>query len=653
MIEVKDIIILQFLDQYIPTASATLGEWYLGQLNAGLDHSKIEEYILKQWLPTLGYAAEQVTQFEDAYLKYESDYAQSLLDKETTMDQEVGEVPLVQEEIKEEVIEQVTEKLIDNTVKFNMKGFLYLNLSAEYHPYIDQVIKWYNQVDNVTGDNYIFGQWLPSFLPQEQIQIILTAYSQENTKSNKVESIDDMVMVAQVEEELSKPIETIEYSKETFDMVEKNALPEITKFDGVTGTVHEANQQEIPTEYQVSDVTNVSSNLATMREIEKEVEERLFKLSLLKEPYFVNGNYVNDSYKICPSFKNLIAPIQNAIIVKREQKANEKWFEKYRPELVEEILFPNQTIKETITEYVSKGRIAGNCLFYGTGGVGKTTTNIVLMNAVLKNNADRFFLDRKVESVDALKGWLNKKPIGDQKIVIAEEFDRLSDAAMTELKNGLMEKYEYVVFLASTNKIHKIDEALLTRFTLISKFETAQVSDITNKCKYILTNERIQFTEEDLDYFVEQNKLRGIRTILNNLQLSCYMGVFEPKRTAFFIGDSGTEYDMVAWIKWYINYLIQLPKQSLWYLSYDINQDQNVAQARGKMLETLLANYSLNYDYIFMELLKDNIFLPIKNCINMYYQDIETKRVKPMHFEAMLNDFINILFTTKDVYANN
>lgn len=405
--------------------------------------------------------------------------------------------------------------------------------------------------------------------------------------------------------------------------------------------------QTTPAEYQ----NDAISNLQLMRELESTVMEQLNRISLLKEPYLHENNYVNDSYNFCPSFKNLIEPVQNAIISKRLLKSNEKWFEKYRPELVEEILFPNNTIKETVTEYVQKGRIAGNCMFYGTGGVGKTTTNIVLMNAVLKNSADRFFLDRKIESVDALKGWITKKPIGTQKIVIAEEFDRLSDAAQTELKNGLMEKYEYVVFLASTNKIHKIDEALMTRFTLVSKFETAQESDIISKCKYILTNERIQFTEEDLAYFVTNNKLKGIRTILNNLQLSCYMGVFEPKRTAFFIGDSGTEYDMVQWIKWYINYLLQLPKQSLWYLSYDLGQDQNVKKVRTTITDTLLANYSLNYDYIFMELLKDDIFLPIKNCINVYYQDIDSKRIKAMHFDAMLNEFITIFYSTKDIYT--
>ena len=52
-----------------------------------------------------------------------------------------------------------------------------------------------------------------------------------------------------------------------------------------------------------------------------------------------------------------------------------------------------------------------------------------------------------------------------------------------------------------------------------------------------------------------------------------------------------------------------------------------------------------------MELLKDDIFLPIKNCLNDYYQDIDSKRIKAMHFDAMLNEFITIFYTTKDIYT--
>ena len=543
-IQVKDIVIINYLDSVIPNnfISTNIGEWYLSQLAAGLTHSQLENYILDTYLPSLGYTPENMAFFRDGFEKYELAYAQSLasLEQATLLPSVATETTRV---FTEDAQVQIQEQL-QNLVQ-----------------------------DVKDGEN-------------SRVEII-----QEQPITNNTEILD-----------LDKPI-----------------VPE--------------------------------SNLDELRRLQLIVDENLNKIMLLKEEKKHNGHFINDSYNYCPSFKKLIEPVQQAIIRKREQKANEKWFEKYRPELVEEVLFPNIVIKETITEFVNNGHIGGNCMFYGEGGVGKTTTNIILMNAVLQNVADRFFLDRKIESVDELKGWLNKKPIGKQKIVIAEEFDRLSDAAMTELKNGLMEKYEYVVFLASTNKIHKIDDALLTRFTVIAKFENAQDEDLYNKCKYILSNERIVYTEEGLRYFIENNKLKGIRTILNNLQLSCYQNVFEPKRTSFYIGNSGTEYDMVQWIKYYIGYLLQLPKQNLLYLTYSLENDATVKQVRDSLLQTLMANYSLNFDYVFTELLKDNIFLPIKNCINVYYQDIDTKRIKAMHFEAMLNEFIMLAYTTKDIYA--
>ena len=130
------------------------------------------------------------------------------------------------------------------------------------------------------------------------------------------------------------------------------------------------------------------------------------------------------------------------------------------------------------------------------------------MNAVLESVKDRFVLERKVQDIEDLKGWLRASPIGRQKIVIAEEFDRLSDAAQTEIKNGLMEKYDNVVFLASTNKLHKIDGALLSRFTLVAKFDVAPVEELAKKCSTILSSERISYKMEDVTRFAEANKLK-------------------------------------------------------------------------------------------------------------------------------------------------
>ena len=726
MIEVKDVIVLRFLDQHLE-ASKILGEWYLDSLIKGMTHEVLENYIFDQWLLTAGYNTEQINFLKDEYIKYESNYAQSLMALDKDDISKPVEAPA--EETFTEMLEKnpvfaANPRTLEFASQIDLTSFLTNELPAEAQPLIPGLIEWFKSVELITGLEYLFGTYLPQYIGQlasEKLSLLFDEYCMEMMLNDKKEveqeqekSIEEVPVANSMEillkENVNLTPEQFKQIMDWYNTVDKEVgdkyifgelLPSfmdaeaiqtlVNKYNNIplensmplevldikvnevenkvevlvqnaakeqiVATLLPSNNQVVNTVTEkvyeddaISTLTDAETNLATMRQLEEEIKEKMDKVLLLKKPYMFGNNYVNDNYKHCPSFYKLLPQIQNAIIKRREQKSNEKWFEKYRPELVEEILFPNQVIKETINEYVDNKRIAGNCMFYGFGGVGKTTTNIVLMNSVLENVADRFFLDRKVESVDELKGWLNKKPIGKQKIVIAEEFDRLSDAAMTELKNGLMEKYEYVVFLASTNKIHKIDEALLTRFTLISKFETAQVQDITAKCKYILTNERVNFTEENLAFFVEQNKLKGIRTILNNLQLSCYMGVFEPKRTAFFVGDSGTEYDMISWIKWYINYLIQLNKDQLWYLSYDLNQDQNVAKIRATILETLLANYSLNYEYIFLELLKDNLFLPIKNCVNMYYQDIDSKRVKSMHFEAMLNDFITILFTTKDVY---
>ena len=379
------------------------------------------------------------------------------------------------------------------------------------------------------------------------------------------------------------------------------------------------------------------------------IADNVYKLSLLKDKT-KQGPYINESYLDCPSYKKMIPQIQNVIVEKRKMSIQKFWYEKYRPELVEEIVFPNEVIKETIHDYVDNRFIKGHCMFFGQGGVGKTTTNIVLMNAVLESVKDRFVLERKVQDIEDLKGWLRASPIGRQKIVIAEEFDRLSDAAQTEIKNGLMEKYDNVVFLASTNKLHKIDGALLSRFTLVAKFDVAPVEELAKKCSTILSSERISYKMEDVTRFAEANKLKGLRTIINNLQLSCYNNIFDADRTSFFIGNSGAEFDVLQNIKWYIQAVVALDKNALYQLSYNLNFIPDIAKVRQNITYILQSNYSLNLEYIYTELLNEQIYLPIKNLITDYYQDSDLKKIPSMHFEAMLNDIIMETLKSKDIF---
>ena len=431
----------------------------------------------------------------------------------------------------------------------------------------------------------------------------------------------------------------------------------------VQEATQEVTQETIPAQEVVQEIVDLKSldsynfDYENKKELDNEIRntqtliaDNVYKLSLLKDKT-KQGPYINESYLDCPSYKKMIPQIQNVIVEKRKLSINKFWYEKYRPELVEEIVFPNEVIKETIHDYVDNRFIKGHCMFFGQGGVGKTTTNIVLMNAVLESVKDRFVLERKVQDIEDLKGWLRASPIGKQKIVIAEEFDRLSDAAQTEIKNGLMEKYDNVVFLASTNKLHKIDSALLSRFTLVAKFDVAPVEELAKKCATILSNERISYKMSDVIKFAENNKLKGLRTIINNLQLSCYNNIFDADRTSFFIGNSGAEFDILQNIKWYINAIVNLDKNSLFQLSYNLNVIPDIAKVRQNITFILQSNYSLNLEYVYTELLNEQIYLPIKNLITDYYQDSELKKLPTMHFEAMLNDIIMEVLKSKDIFA--
>lgn len=525
----------------------------------------------------------------------------------------------------------------EHYIKLNIEEAIVKQFGETYREMGKGINEWYKSCPiKKEGFDYLIGTYIPSIVDAEVTRVMI----------NTLELTVQGFMYEQDTEPEQQP-----------EAVGSDHNEIYTGPSGLdtTPTIVQTAEQDALLVKTMDEATNkiVLDTNSSIKDLQSEID-RLSKELLLKKNELVSeGPYLNDSYLKCPSYYNLIEPIKNVIIKKRQISINKFWYEKYRPELVEEILFPNQPIKEEVQTYVRNSYINGHCMFYGEGGVGKTTTNIVLMNAVLKNASDRFILNRKIESVDDLKGFLNKKPIGRQKIVIAEEFDRLSDAAMTELKNGLLEKYEDTIFLASTNKIHKIDSALLSRFTFVAKFETADPTELFYKCIFILNNERIVYKEEDVLQFVENNKVKGIRTILNNLQLSCYDRVFDPNRTAFFVGSSGTEFNLIQWVKYYIYQLLQFDTTALYSMLYTFDNFPEVKKLRNGIMDTVLYNYNLNYDYVFMELLKDpSVFLPVKNVLEKYYQDLEFKKIKSMHFEAMLNEITHMIYEFRNIELN-
>lgn len=325
------------------------------------------------------------------------------------------------------------------------------------------------------------------------------------------------------------------------------------------------------------------------------------------------------------------------------QPSNYKaWFEKYRPRLIGEVIFPNQDIQNIISGFYEQEYVGGNILSYGPPGLGKTTISEVLIHRIVKDRNDIFILGRKTEDVDNLKRWLQQRAVGSkQKIVKIEEMDRLSSQAQIVLKDGLMEKYQHnVAFLATTNNPEKIDPALITRFNTRINFSELPTDQIKDRLITILNAESISFSDEDITKFVIDYNKRGLRDMINNLELASQSGRFDPEIIDSFIGSSGNEDLIVQYIEYLVKYSESVQIELLGTIIDNPKADSQFYTYYEYMLGVLKNELRLNYHSIFRELFNGDLDLTSKNIVERYWQDLDLKRFKHSHTIAMLHELI-------------
>lgn len=322
------------------------------------------------------------------------------------------------------------------------------------------------------------------------------------------------------------------------------------------------------------------------------------------------------------------------------------WFEKYRPITLDDVTLPNETIKKTLEVFYNNEFINGNLLSYGPAGYGKTSINEVLIHKIVKSRDDIFILGRKADDVDNLKRWLQQSVVHSrQKIVKIEEIDRLSSQAQTVLKDGLMEKYQHnCAFLATTNKPEKLDPALLTRFNTKINFMELPREGIINRFMYILEQEKITYKPEDIEQFVDTFIGRGVRDMINNLELASNTGVFDPSTITSFIGTSGDEKLIADYIIYLTKYVESKSKEDILKLIKSPQSDTHFFQYYEYILKLFKSDLRMNYDEIFHQLQDANLNLFYDNIVKEYYQNLDLKRFKGMHVIAMINSLLMTIY---------
>lgn len=327
------------------------------------------------------------------------------------------------------------------------------------------------------------------------------------------------------------------------------------------------------------------------------------------------------------------------------------WFEKHRPEKFEEVVFESETVRDKIKGFLDQGYISGNMLSYGPGGTGKTTINKVLAWAIIKSEADLFILGKSVKDVEDLKAWLSVKAQGSkQKIVIAEEFDRLSKEAQRMLKDGLMERFTpKVAFLCTTNNIGAIDPALLQRFNIKLNFNDYNIDGVFNRCKTILGLENVVFDENEVYTVVQQFANKGIRNLINSLEYGTINKVFSSANIGSGgISASAMEDDLISWIIYMFRCVevmdVNLCAQTICYPA----TDATIGQYWVELQKRLSIDSSLNYEYIFKTLAEnEQLALFIRRPLIRYYNRLDTARIKSVFLSSSIYEAMVEIYTVK------
>lgn len=315
------------------------------------------------------------------------------------------------------------------------------------------------------------------------------------------------------------------------------------------------------------------------------------------------------------------------------------WFFKYQPKTIDEYVFDTDNHKDLVNKFLSQEFVDGNLLLTGAAGLGKSSLAAVLIHATVKSQHDlKRMKTRSVQEVDELGSWITAAPLkSKKKIVLFEEFDKISSQSMSTLKDGLLEKYQqYVTFIATSNYPAKIDPALRSRFTHLS-FTGKNVEGIINRLKTILLAEQVQYDENALKLFIEKNHHIGLRNILTELQINSVNKILDFNNISI---NASVEEEI-------INLSVEM-----FSLMFKHNDSVNrrlimisplksvIADQYAKILELTQFAHNINYETIFIELNERIHFLPAKVIISKYVNTIENKKLLNIHYLAFLYEFM-------------
>ena len=183
------------------------------------------------------------------------------------------------------------------------------------------------------------------------------------------------------------------------------------------------------------------------------------------------------------------------------------WVEKYRPQTLDDVVGQKHIVSR-LKQYVEEGSMP-NLMFTGPAGVGKTTSALALVKAILGEYWRQNFLElnasdaRGIETVRTnIKNFCRLKPVGAPfRIIFLDEVDNMTKDAQHALRREMEMYTKTASFILSCNYSSKIIDPIQSRCAIF-RFTPIKAEEIADRLKYIAEAEGCQYEDEAITTIV-------------------------------------------------------------------------------------------------------------------------------------------------------
>ena len=200
--------------------------------------------------------------------------------------------------------------------------------------------------------------------------------------------------------------------------------------------------------------------------------------------------------------------------------------EKYRPQVIEDCILPDDT-KKTFKEFVEKGEIP-NLLLAGPPGIGKTTIAKALCNElgadyyVINGSDEGRFLDTVRNQAKNFASTVSLTGSSKHKVIIIDEADNTGNDVQLLLRANIEAFYSNCRFIFTCNYKNKIIEPLHSRcavidFTIKGKQRVQLAGSFFQRLQFILDQEKIEYDQKVVAELVSKH-FPDFRRVLNEIQ---------------------------------------------------------------------------------------------------------------------------------------